>query len=100
MPMSTTTAAEITIRPACKADVDALNQLETACFDSDRISRRSFRWMIEKGHSLLLVAEADKQLTGYVLLLYSQGTSLGRVYSLAVDAAFRKAGIAQRLMAG
>lgn len=99
MPMSTTIADEITIRQASKADIDALNQLETACFDSDRISRRSFRWMIEKGHSLLLVAEAGKQLAGYVLLLYSQGTSLGRVYSLAVDAAFRKAGIAQRLMA-
>jgi ribosomal protein S18 acetylase RimI-like enzyme len=95
---TTTTDAEIDIREATLDDVDALNKLENACFDTDRISRRSFRWMIEKGHSLLLVALVDQQLVGYVLLLYSKGTSLGRVYSLAVDARYRKAGIAARLM--
>jgi ribosomal protein S18 acetylase RimI-like enzyme len=96
--MVTKTDAELQIREATLADVDALNVLENACFETDRISRRSFRWMIEKGHSLLLVALRDKQLLGYVLLLYSQGTSLGRVYSLAVDRAFRQAGVARQLM--
>lgn len=72
---TTTTDAEIDIREATLDDVDALNKLENACFDTDRISRRSFRWMIEKGHSLLLVALVDQQLVGYVLLLYSKGTS-------------------------
>jgi ribosomal protein S18 acetylase RimI-like enzyme len=86
----TKTDADIIIREATLDDIDDLNLLEKACFDSDRISRRSFRWMIEKGHSLLLVAHVDKQLVGYVLLLYSRGTSLGRVYSLAVAADFRK----------
>lgn len=80
------------------ADVAALCELETQCFETDRLSRRSFRWMIEKAHALLLVAVQDKQLLGYVLLLYSQGTSLGRVYSLAVDSAYRQAGIAAKLM--
>lgn len=96
--METTTDADIVIREATLDDVDALSKLENTCFETDRISRRSFRWMIEKAHSLLLVAMRDRQLLGYVLLLYSRGTSLGRVYSLAVDAAFRKAGIAARLM--
>lgn len=90
--------AEFSIREATLADVSALSELETRCFESDRLSRRSFRWMIEKGHALLLVADHDKQLLGYVLLLYSQGTSLGRVYSLAVDVRYRKAGIAATLM--
>lgn len=98
MQTHTTTAADIRIRPATVADVSALSQLENTCFDSDRVSRRSFRWMIEKGHSLLLVAEAQSQLAGYVLLLYSQGTSLGRIYSLAVAKAFRHSGIAASLM--
>lgn len=94
----TKTDADIIIREATLDDIDALNTLEKTCFDSDRISRRSFRWMIEKGHSLLLVAYVGQQLVGYVLLLYSRGTSLGRVYSLAVDAEYRKAGIAAKLM--
>lgn len=93
------TDADFHIRKATLDDVDALNRLEIACFDTDRLSRRSFRWMIEKGHTLLLVAVKQQQLLGYVLLLYSQGTSLGRVYSLAVDAAYRKHGVAVRLMA-
>ncbi|KKM75444.1 hypothetical protein LCGC14_1390170 [marine sediment metagenome] len=90
--------AEPLLREANIKDIDALIQLENACFDSDKISRRSFKWMIEKGHTLLLVAFVDDTLVGYVLLLYSQGTSLGRVYSLAVEQAFRKAGIAAMLM--
>ena len=89
---------EIVIREATLDDIDALNTLEKACFDTDRISRRSFRWMIEKAHSLLLVAMIKQELVGYVLLLYSRGTSLGRVYSLAVSSQHRKAGIAARLM--
>lgn len=96
--MPTTTNADFLIREATLADVSALSELETECFETDRLSRRSFRWMIEKGHALLLVAMRDEHLLGYVLLLYSQGTSLGRVYSLAVDADFRKAGIAVTLM--
>jgi ribosomal protein S18 acetylase RimI-like enzyme len=93
-----TTDDKIRICEATLADVEALSRLENQCFETDRLSRRSFRWMIEKGHALLLVAMNDKQLLGYVLLLYSQGTSLGRVYSLAVEAQYRKAGIAVKLM--
>lgn len=96
--MPTTTSADFCIRAATLADVSALSELETQCFETDRLSRRSFRWMIEKGHALLLVAMQEKYLAGYVLLLYSQGTSLGRVYSLAVDVAYRKTGIAAALM--
>lgn len=95
---TTKTDVEVQIREATLDDVNALSKLENTCFETDRISRRSFRWMIEKGHTLLLVATVSEQLVGYVLLLYSRGTSLGRVYSLAVDQAFRKAGIAVLLM--
>ena len=86
------------MREATLDDVNALSELEETCFETDRISRRSFKWMIKKGHSLLLVATTNDTLVAYVLLLYSQGTSLGRVYSLAVDANYRKAGIAAKLM--
>lgn len=96
--MPITTPAEFVLREATLDDVNALSELEEACFETDRISRRSFKWMIKKGHNLLLVATTSDTLVAYVLLLYSQGTSLGRVYSLAVDANYRKAGIAAKLM--
>jgi ribosomal protein S18 acetylase RimI-like enzyme len=93
-----TTDYNVWIRPAVISDVDQLVELENACFDSDQLSRRSFKWMITKGRALLLVAESEQHVVGYVLLLYHQGTSLGRVYSLAVAAEQRKLGLAKQLM--
>lgn len=72
--------------------------IENICFDSDQLSHRSFKWMIEKANSLLLVAEQQKQLMGYVLVLYAIGTSLGRIYSLAVLPQFRNQKTARALM--
>lgn len=86
------------IRAASLADVDALLALEKTCFDSDRLSRRSFKWMINKANSLLLVAENNDGIMAYVLVLYSRGTSLGRIYSLAVLPQHRKQGLAAFLM--
>lgn len=89
---------KVKIRPAVVADVDQLVELENQCFDSDQLSRRSFKWMVTKARALLLVAQAEQHIVGYVLLLYHQGTSLGRVYSLAVAAEQRKLGLARQLM--
>jgi len=93
-----TTDNNIWIRPAVVSDVGQLVALENKCFDSDQLSRRSFKWMITKGRALLLVAESEQHIVGYVLLLYHQGTSLGRVYSLAIAAEQRKLGLAKQLM--
>ncbi|WP_430009091.1 peptidase C39 family protein [Methylophaga lonarensis] len=89
---------EITIRSAHLGDVEPLVQLEKTCFDTDRLSRRSFKWMINKANAQLLVAELDHHIVGYVLLLYVRGTSLGRIYSLAILPEHRQRGIAAKLM--
>ncbi len=89
------------VRTATIADLDALVQLETACFATDRLSRRRFRWMIQQAHASLLVStspESDAKLLGYLLLLFHRGTHLARVYSLAVDPAHQGQGIAQSLL--
>ena len=44
------------IRPATLDDVDALVALECASFDADRISRRSFRNLLQSRSALVLVA--------------------------------------------
>lgn len=88
----------IIFRAASLADVDALLAIENNCFDSDQLSRRSFKWMINKANALLLVAEQQQNIMGYVLLLYARGTSLGRIYSLAVLPQYRNQKIARALM--
>ncbi|MCP5152245.1 MAG: GNAT family N-acetyltransferase/peptidase C39 family protein [Chromatiales bacterium] len=86
------------VRAAVAADVSALVALEQACFDSDRLSRRRFRYMLERAHAALLVAEDAGRVDGYALVLFRQGTSLARLYSLAVSPARRGAGLGRALL--
>lgn len=86
------------IRPAQLEDVDALVAIENLCFDTDRMSRRSFRHMITKAHAELLLDEQEGAISGYVLVLFHAGTSLARMYSIAVHPAHRSKGIGRQLM--
>ncbi len=88
----------ILIRHAALADLDELVELEKSSFEIDRLSRRSFRHWLTTEHRALLVAEVDKAVAGYILIIYHPGTRLARIYSLAVSAPHRGAGIAKALL--
>lgn len=80
-------------------DLEALLALEMRCFSSDRLSRRQLRWLLQRGHArfqLLLTPEG--RLVAYLLLLFRKGTSLARIYSLAVDPDFAGQGWGRHLM--
>ncbi len=77
------------LRKARLEDLDALVTLEESCFDTDRLSRRSFRYLLTRGHATTLVEEEDGRLLGYALLLFHRGTALARLYSIAVSAEAR-----------
>jgi ribosomal protein S18 acetylase RimI-like enzyme len=85
------------IRNATLDDIDALVALENQCFETDRLSRRNFRHLLSKGHALTLVDTGDGQLHGYIMLLFNAGTSLARLYSIAVGPGFRGQGVGRRL---
>ena len=86
------------IRPATLNDLDALVTLETSCFRTDKLSRRSFRHWITTGHRALLVAEKANRIAAYILIIYHPGTRLARIYSLAVIPEYRGTGIAKALI--
>lgn len=90
----------VTIREAGVQDVDALVALEQAAFQGDRISRRQFRYLLTRGHARTLVApdSVGRGLLGYVMLLFSRGTSLARLYSIAVSEAARGIGLGRELV--
>src|SRR5690606_15500329 len=86
------------IRAATLDDLPALERLEARCFDADRMSRRSFRRIIQHGHADLLVHADDTTASGYALVLYHKGTHLARLYSIAVDPGARGGGIGKALL--
>jgi ribosomal protein S18 acetylase RimI-like enzyme len=87
------------IRPADDADIPALVRIENRSFRTDRLSPRSFRYMIARANGAVLV-DVDRKGTvrGYALVLFSRGTPLARLYSIAVDPAHRRHGIGRALL--
>ncbi|WP_188149803.1 GNAT family N-acetyltransferase/peptidase C39 family protein [Teredinibacter waterburyi] len=71
-----------TIRAATNDDLNALLELEQQSFKSDQLSRRSFKRFIQNEQDALLVIGTP--VVAYGLLLFHRGTSLARIYSLAV----------------
>lgn len=88
----------VLIRNAQLTDLDELVALEKSCFETDRLSRRSFKHWITTDHRALLVAEAAKAVAGYILIIYHPGTRLARIYSIAVSPQQRSLGLAKRLL--
>ncbi|HET6655647.1 MAG TPA: peptidase C39 family protein, partial [Gammaproteobacteria bacterium] len=86
------------IRSATLDDLEALVALEERCFDSDRLSRRNFRYLIGRGNAALLIDLEADALRGYALVLFRTGTSLARLYSIAVAPEYRGRGVAQALL--
>lgn len=86
------------LRTATLADVDALVALEAACFEEDRLSRRSFQGLIRSDAASVIVLAQGDAMIGYVCTLYRRGTALARLYSLAIDPLQQGRGLSRRLM--
>jgi ribosomal protein S18 acetylase RimI-like enzyme len=86
------------IRVATLKDIDELLRIEQTCFNTDQLSRRSFRYLLTKARAHTLVAEVKGTLCGYAMLLFSKKTASARLYSFAVDSQFRRQGIATKLL--
>ncbi|QZP19064.1 GNAT family N-acetyltransferase [Pseudomonas sp. DR208] len=87
-------------RVATSNDVSELVALEQRCFSSDRLSSRSFQWMVSRAHGQLLVAENDRQLLGYALVLFRRGACSARLYSIAIAEHARGIGLGKQLLNG
>src|SRR4030042_4893985 len=86
------------IRKAILNDVNGLVEIEEATFDTHKISRRNFRYLLTKANAETLVDEDRGIIRGYALLLFHSGTSLGRLYSIAVHPHYRGRDIGEELL--
>ncbi|MGH8397398.1 MAG: GNAT family N-acetyltransferase [Gammaproteobacteria bacterium] len=87
------------IRHASLSDLDALVQLETRNFNSDHLSRRSFQHLLARGNAIVLIDEVLGTLRGYALLRFHARSPHARLYSIAIDHAYRGHGIGRTLLA-
>jgi ribosomal-protein-alanine acetyltransferase len=92
-------AAGVGFRDAEAGDLQSLLDIENAVFDTDRISRRSFRHFLTSPRAIFRVAVIDGAVAGYCLVLFRQGTAAARLYSLAVDPAVQQRGLGAALLA-
>jgi ribosomal protein S18 acetylase RimI-like enzyme len=95
--------ADVVLRRAGPDDVERLERLENAAFDSDRISRRSFRRLVAADSAVVLLAEErgagpGAPPAGYAALLLRRGTGLARLYSLAVAPQVAGRGVGRALL--
>ncbi len=88
-----------TITPATSADIKGLIQLENNLFTSDRISPRQFRYLINRANSIVVKAEEERTILGYMVLLKRRDSRKLRLYSIAVASQARKLGIARQMLA-
>src|SRR5690554_4560494 len=86
------------LRHARASDVDALVAVENAVFGTDRISRRSFRRLIEHDTAEIMVAAAGREICGYLLVLYRKDSEAARLYSLGVAPGREGAGLGRKLL--
>ncbi|EKP0309040.1 GNAT family N-acetyltransferase [Aeromonas veronii] len=86
------------LRTATHADMHAIWQIDAKVFGDDVYPAFFFRQAMDLWPELLLVAEYEGHLVGYVLGGFGQERSQGWVLSLAVLPEARGFGLAERMM--
>lgn len=102
---STASLCKPLLRIAVPADLEALEELEFDCFDSDRFSRRRWRYLLSnKAHAVTWVLEdkraahEDERLLGYAMVLLRTGSRRALLHSLCVHPRARRNGHAVCLL--
>jgi ribosomal protein S18 acetylase RimI-like enzyme len=86
------------IRPARASDVDALLAIENAAFQTDRLSRSSFRRLIGSPSAAVLVSEAGGRIAGYCIVLFRARSRAARLYSISTASDFAGQGLGRALI--
>jgi ribosomal-protein-alanine N-acetyltransferase len=86
------------VRPARPADLPAIEAIENAVFDGDRLSRRSLRYFLAANTAMMLVLARQDHVLGYSLIAFRKGSKRARLYSIALDPAEHGRGLGRFLL--
>lgn len=88
---------DVTLRDYRPGDAEAMHALDVLCFEpAFQFSRRAMRSFAEAKSSMTVLAEAGEDLVGFSIIQMEE--QLGYVVTLDVAAAWRRQGLARRLM--
>ena len=87
----------VRIRAAKARDLDALVELESRVFATDRLSRRSLQRFLVSASAACMVAEG-KGLAGTAIVLFRPRSAVARLYSIAVAPHMSGKGVASLLL--
>ncbi len=90
----------IALRLVGREALDAIDAIEQASFSGDRFPRRNLARLLSRPTVAALLATADGAPAGYVLLLFRNGATSARLYSLATAPAARGRGVGRALVDG
>lgn len=88
----------VSVRKAQVHDLPHLLKLENEAFSGDRISRRSWIGLLRSQSALVLVAAQHRCIVGTVVVLTRKGSTVARLYSIAVSHAHRHLGVGRALI--
>jgi [ribosomal protein S18]-alanine N-acetyltransferase len=89
----------IGVRPAKRADLDALMELEERVFATDRLTRQGMRRLLSSRSARVIVAEIRGRLAGAAVVLFRAYATVARLYSIAVIPPMSGKGVAVALLA-
>ncbi|WP_163338265.1 GNAT family N-acetyltransferase [Desulfopila sp. IMCC35008] len=79
-------------------DLNSLTELEAELFTYDRITKKQFKYLLTKANGLIIKAELDSKIAGYIALLWRKNSNRMRVYSIGVSPSSRKNGLGRNLL--
>ncbi|MFN3959680.1 MAG: GNAT family N-acetyltransferase [Parvularculaceae bacterium] len=89
----------VKVRRARPGDLAAVDLIEQRSFTADRFARATLRRLLAASSADGLIAEVAGPAAGYAIVLYRSGSTVARLYSIAVDPAARGQGVASALLA-
>ncbi len=88
------------IRPGRPDDLGALERIEQAAFDADRLSRRSLRYFLAASATTDVLIADDGSPVGYAMIGFRAGSGVARLFSLAVLETVARRGLGRDLLRG
>jgi ribosomal-protein-alanine N-acetyltransferase len=86
------------VRQASLADLGAIEAIENAVFDGDRLSHRSLLYYLKAKTAVFLVLCVNDCIAGYSLVGFRKGARHARLNSIALDPAQHGRGLGRLLL--